>query len=106
MVLVLRDVFVSRRNRRFDVVNYENHGKPAGYGFFVASRHCERSEAIQETVFSLDCFVVPPRNDAKRVGAKRRLFPKFCVFCVRILHCKLLVDTSDNQKAKPIAQSG
>ena len=32
----------------------------------AASRHCEQSEAIQ-TNNSLDCFVVPPRNDAKRV---------------------------------------
>ena len=34
----------------------------------VASRHCERSEAIQGTSLwkanNLDCFVVPPRNDA------------------------------------------
>ena len=32
----------------------------------AASRHCEQSEAIQ-TNNSLDCFVAPPRNDAKRV---------------------------------------
>ena len=29
------------------------------------NRHCEQSEAIQENI-ALDCFVVPPRNDAKR----------------------------------------
>ena len=41
IVLDLRGVYVSRRNRRFDVVNYGNHGKPAGRRFFFASRHCE-----------------------------------------------------------------
>ena len=37
----------------------------------AALRHCERSEAIQTT--NLDCFVVPPRNDAKRVFEKEEL---------------------------------
>jgi hypothetical protein len=32
--------------------------------FIFALRHCERSAAIQR--LSLDCFVVPPRKDAKR----------------------------------------
>ena len=40
----------------------------------AASRHCERSEAIQTT--NLDCFVVPPRNDAKRVFEKEELTPE------------------------------
>ncbi len=40
----------------------------------AASRHCERSEAIQTT--NLDCFVVPPRNDAKRVFEKEELSPE------------------------------
>ena len=45
-----------------------------GVLLFVRTRHCERSEAIQRTSSSKDCFVVPPRkssdstlvNDAKR----------------------------------------
>jgi O-antigen ligase len=41
-----------------------------GVLFLMRTRHCERSEAIQGTSSSksdvLDCFVVPPRNDAKR----------------------------------------
>ena len=43
----------------------------------AASRHCERSEAIQ-TINNLDCFVVPPRNDAKRVQEKEQLSPEQC----------------------------
>ena len=41
-----------------------------GVLFLMRTRHCERSEAIQGTSLSksdvLDCFFVPPRNDAKR----------------------------------------
>lgn len=41
-----------------------------GVLFLMRTRHCERSEAIQGTSSSksdvLDCFFVPPRNDAKR----------------------------------------
>ena len=41
-----------------------------GVLFMLRIRHCERSEAIQDMSSSrrngLDCFVVPPRNDAKR----------------------------------------
>ncbi len=29
----------------------------------VPCRHCERSEAISVVINSIDCFVVPPRND-------------------------------------------
>ena len=29
----------------------------------VLYRHCERSEAISVVINSIDCFVVPPRND-------------------------------------------
>jgi len=40
-----------------------------------ASRHCERSEAIQTT--NLDCFVAnAPRNDAKRIQEKETLSPE------------------------------
>ena len=46
----------------------------------VASRHCERSEAIQGKsvwkAIDLDCFV--PRNDAKRI--KRQRQPNLCPF--------------------------
>ena len=49
------------------------------YFLFVsaASRLCERSEAIQEKTkapLNMDCFVVPPRNDAKRTNNQS----KFC----------------------------
>ena len=67
IVLVLRDVFVSRRT-----VGIMGGLPDAG---FSSLRVIARNEAIQKTVYSLDCFVVPPRNDAKHVGAKRRLFP-------------------------------
>jgi oxygen-independent coproporphyrinogen-3 oxidase len=40
----------------------------------AASRHCEQSEAIQTT--NPDCFVVPPRNDVKRVFEKEELSPE------------------------------
>ena len=33
----------------------------------AASRHCEERSNPDNTLSSLDCFVVPPRNDAKRV---------------------------------------
>ena len=35
--------------------------------FSAASRHCEERSNPDNTLSSLDCFVVPPRNDAKRV---------------------------------------
>ena len=48
-----------------------------GVLFLLHTRHCERSEAIQDTVSSrnngLDCFVVPPCNDAKRVKGFYRI---------------------------------
>ena len=34
---------------------------------FGSLRVTARHEAVQYTYFTLDCFVVPPRNDAKRV---------------------------------------
>ena len=33
----------------------------------AASRHCEERSNLGQKLHSLDCFVVPPRNDAKRV---------------------------------------
>ena len=33
----------------------------------AASRHCEERSNLDQKLPSLDCFVVPPRNDAKRV---------------------------------------
>ena len=35
--------------------------------FSAASRHCEERSSLSQKPPSLDCFVVPPRNDAKRV---------------------------------------
>ena len=35
--------------------------------FSAASRHCEERSNLGQKLPSLDCFVVPPRNDAKRV---------------------------------------
>ncbi len=45
--------------------------EPARPKLGVASRHCEERSNPQKPC-CLDCFVVPPRNDAKRVGAKRQ----------------------------------
>ena len=39
---------------------------------YIASRHCERSEAIQ--TIDMDCFVVPPRNDENQ--EKEQLSPE------------------------------
>ena len=36
-------------------------------GGFISFYIIARNEAIQKTTGGLDCFVVPPRNDAKRV---------------------------------------
>ena len=35
--------------------------------FSSASRHCEERSNLDTEAYGLDCFVVPPRNDAKRV---------------------------------------
>ena len=47
-------------SRQWNVANIEHYCE----AYSAASRHCEQSEAIQST--NIDCFVVPPRNDAKR----------------------------------------
>ena len=38
--------------------------------FSAASRHCEERSNPETTAYGLDCFGVPPRNDAKRVQDK------------------------------------
>ena len=44
----------------------------------AASRHCEERSNPDNTLSSLDCFIVPPRNDAKRVQEKELLSPEQC----------------------------
>ena len=38
--------------------------------FLMPLRVIARNEAIQTVCIYMDCFIIPPRNDAKRVGAK------------------------------------
>ncbi len=45
-------------------------------------RVIKQNKAIQR-ITSLDCFVVPPRNDAKRQKLVFIRFSGFCDFCVR-----------------------
>ena len=49
-------------------VGLSYHGSPILRRF--ASLRAQRSNP-EKRFCPLDCFVVPPRNDAKRVGAKR-----------------------------------
>ena len=44
--------------------------------FSAASRHCEERSSLGQKLPSLDCFVVPPRNDAKRGIEKEQLSPE------------------------------
>ena len=54
----------------FDGVSRQwNESNVAHYcgAFSAASRHCEERSNLGQKLLSLDCFVVPPRNDEKRV---------------------------------------
>ena len=50
-------------SRQWNVSSVERYCKV----FFTASRHCEERSNPETEAYDLDCFVVPPRNDAKRV---------------------------------------
>ena len=49
-------------SRQWNVLNVEHYCET----WSAASRHCEARSSPDNKLFSLDCFVVPPRNDAKR----------------------------------------
>ena len=42
----------------------------------AASRHCEERSTLDNTLSSLDCFVVPPRNDDRFGTEKESLSPE------------------------------
>ena len=50
-------------SRQWNVSSIEQYCK----AFSATSRHCEERSNPDTEVLCLDCFVVPPRNDAKRV---------------------------------------
>ena len=52
-----------------------------------ALRHCEERSNPGQKAIPLDCFVVPPRNDAKRCSAKR-CKRKAC-YCVTLVNTAL-----------------
>ena len=69
-------LFYKKRNvfrRRYDISSIQLD-MLLGIASTPASRHCEvRAIQIYKSQADfLDCFVVPPRNDAKRRNAKRQ----------------------------------
>ncbi len=50
-------------SRQWNVSSVERYCE----AFSAASRHCEERSNPDTEAYGLDCFVVPPRNDAKRV---------------------------------------
>ena len=50
-------------SRQWNVSSVEKYCE----AFSAASRHCEERSNPETEAYDLDCFVVPPRNDAKRV---------------------------------------
>jgi oxygen-independent coproporphyrinogen-3 oxidase len=55
-------------SRQWNVANLEQYCN--------ALRHCEERSNPDDTLSSLDCFVVPPRNDVKCIQEKEQLTPE------------------------------